>query len=219
MSFGQSSQGRPIRVAKRCGADPRVDVLVIGVIHGNEVAGVPVISRLARSVPSAGQCLWLLASVNPDGHRRAIRQNARGVDLNRNFPFDWRGGGSAFDTYFPGRARASEPETRAALAMIRAIRPDVTIWYHQHLAMTIRPPLPWRQALAERYASVSRLPVRSYPGARLHGTASSWQHAEQPQSLALVVELPAGALGASAVRRHVAAVRAVGAAASADRVG
>ena len=219
VQFGTSVQGRPIRVAKRCGANPTVDVLVVGVIHGNETAGVPVVSSLARSTPPTGQCLWLLASLNPDGQRRATRQNARGVDLNRNFPFDWMGGGMAFDTYFPGRARASEPETRAALAMVRRIRPDVTIWYHQHLTMVIRPPLPWRQALARTYEATSRLPMRSYPGGRLYGTATSWQHAEQPLSAALVVELPAGALPAAAVRRHSAAVRAVATAAGADLVG
>ncbi|MCW2920428.1 MAG: murein peptide amidase [Thermoleophilia bacterium] len=103
----------------------------------------------------------------------------------------------------------SERETRAALAMIRAIRPDVTIWYHQHRAMTVRPPLPWREALAGVYARVSGLPMRFYPGPELHGTASSWQHAELPASLALVVELPAGALDAAGVHRHVAAVRTV----------
>jgi protein MpaA len=177
-----------------------------------------VIAQLARSAPPRGICLWLLASLDPDGQRRGTRHNARGVDLNRNFPFDWRGGGRPFDTYFPGRARASEPETRAALAMIRSIRPDVTIWYHQHLDMVIRPPLPWRQALARAYERTSRLPMRSYPGGRLHGTASAWQHTEQPRSAALVVELPAGRLPAAAVRRHVAAVRAVGAAAAADAV-
>jgi protein MpaA len=216
--FGTSVQARPIRVAKRCGADARVDVLVVGVIHGNEAAGLPVVSRLARTAPPRGLCLWLLASLNPDGQRLGTRQNARGVDLNRNFPFDWRGGGSAFDTYYPGRARASEPETRAALAMIRAIHPDVTVWYHQHMNLTVRPPLPWRQALASRYASVSGVPMRTYPGGRLYGTASSWQHAEQRLSAALVVELPAGSLTAAAIRRHVAAVLAVGAAAAADGV-
>jgi protein MpaA len=218
VQFGTSVQGRPIRVAKRCGATPIVDVLVIGVIHGNETAGLPVVASLARSAPPAGQCLWLLASINPDGQRSATRHDARGVDLNRNFPFDWMGGGSPFDTYYPGPARASEPETRATLAMVRRIHPDVTIWYHQHLAMVIRPPLPWRQALASTYSSTSGLAMRDYPGGHLHGTASAWQHAEQPFSAALVVELPAGRLPSISVRRHASAVLATGAAAAADRV-
>jgi hypothetical protein len=53
--------------------------------------------------------------------------------------------------------------------------------------------------------------MRAYPGPPLFGTASSWHQAEQPRSLALVVELPAGTLPARAVVRHAAAVRLVAA--------
>lgn len=217
--YGTSHDGRVLRVLERCAPGPTtVDVLVIGAIHGNETAGRSVVRRLGQLPPPVGTCVHLLSALNPDGVARRTRQNARGVDLNRNFPFDWRGGGRAFDVFYPGRARASERETRAALAMIRTIRPDVTVWYHQHATMTIRPPLPWRIALASAYARVSRLAMREYTiGGRLHGTASSWQHAEQPMSLALVVELPAGPLDAAGVRRHTAAVRTVATLARFDR--
>ncbi len=217
-AFGVSHQGRALRVAHRCAPDATVDVLVIGAIHGNEDAGRAVVRQLGQGAPPPGVCWHLLTALNPDGVVRGTRQNARGVDLNRNFPLRWRGGGRAFDVFYPGRARASERETRAALAMIRAIRPDVTVWYHQHATMTIRPPLPWRVALASAYARVSRLAMREYTiGGPLYGTASSWQHAEQPMSLALVIELPAGSLDAREVRRHVAAVRTVATFARFDR--
>jgi protein MpaA len=216
--YGCSHGGRALRVATRCAPGATtVDVLVIGAIHGNETAGRAVVQRLAQGAPPAGTCWHLLSTLNPDGVARGTRQNARGVDLNRNFPYRWSGGGRPFDVFFPGRARASERETRAALAMVRAIRPDVTIWYHQHRTMTVRPPLPWREALAGAYARVARLPVQTYPGPELFGTASSWQHAEFPLSLALVIELPAGALDAASLRRHVAAVRTVGTLARFDR--
>ncbi len=216
--YGTSHGGRAIRVSHRCAEGATVDVLVIGAIHGNETAGRAVVRRLVQLAPPPGTCMHLLSALNPDGVAARTRQNARGVDLNRNFPFDWRGGGRAWQTFFPGRARASERETRAALAMIRDIRPDVTVWYHQHATMTIRPPLPWRIALAQAYARTSRLPMREYTlGGRLYGTASSWQHAELPQSVALVVELPAGPLDAGGVRRHANAVRAVATLARFDR--
>ena len=77
--------------------------------------------------------------------------------------------------------------------------------------------MPWRRALAGAYARVSGVAMRSYPGPELHGTASSWQHAERQQSLALVVELPAGALGPAVDGRHVAAARTVATLARFDR--
>ena len=216
-AYGTSHGGRALRVAHRCASDATVDVLVIGAMHGTETAGQAIVRRLGQGAPPPGTCWHLLSALNPDGVARGTRQNARGVDLNRNFPFRWRRGGRPFDVFYPGRARASERETLAALAMVRAIRPDVTIWYHQHRNMTVRPPLPWREALAGAYARASGVVMRTYPGPPLSGTASSWQHAELPRSLALVVELPAGALDVAAVRRHVAAVRSVGTLARFDR--
>src|SRR5688572_15770749 len=105
----------PFEVERVGDPDAPVRVLVVGSIHGNETAGHAVVRRLARTAPPAGVQLWLVESANPDGVRRGTRQNARGVDLNRNFPFRWAGGGRPFDTYYPGRAPASEPETRARM--------------------------------------------------------------------------------------------------------
>jgi protein MpaA len=216
--LGRSQGGRPITVTVRGAADATTDVLVIGVIHGNERAGVPVVRRLAHSTPPIGVRYWLVSSLNVDGAARDTRQNARGVDLNRNFPFEWVGGGGAGDTYFPGRGRASERETRIAMALVRRVHPDVTVWYHQHMNIVVKPPLPWRQRLAAIYARVTGMVVRTYPGPALHGTASAWQHAEQAHSLALVVELPAGTLRSRAVIAHALGVRRLALAARADAI-
>ena len=116
-------RGRPIVAVRRGSANAPVRVLVTGSIHGNETAGHAVIARLRAAAPPAGVQVWTVRSVNPDGVARGTRQNARGVDLNRNFPRRWRGGGRAFDTYWPGRRAASEPETRALMALARRIRP------------------------------------------------------------------------------------------------
>jgi protein MpaA len=205
--IGTTAGGTPITVTRRGRVDATIDVLVVGVIHGNETAGLAVVRRVARTAPPARVRWWLLSSLNPDGQRRAVRQNGRGVDLNRNFPFEWRGGGRPWDTYFPGRSRASERETRALQALVRRVRPDLTIWYHQHAELVDRPAGAWRVALARTYARLSGLPLRGDAFGRLYGTATSWQHDEQPRSAAFVVELPAGQLSGRSVLRHVEAVR------------
>ncbi len=100
--IGHSAQGREIR-ATRVGAEgARVNVLVVGDVHGNEPAGEAIVARLRRARPE-GVTLWLVRTGNPDGRAASTRQNARGVDLNRNFPWRWRPG--ARGTYFPGPAR------------------------------------------------------------------------------------------------------------------
>src|SRR4051794_24542996 len=132
---GHSVQGREIQ-AVRTGdpAAPRT-VLAVGDVHGDEQAGRAVIRELRRRTPPAGVQVWTVASANPDGEAHGTRQNARGVDLNRNFPHRWRGGGRPFDVYYPGARAASEPETRAMRRLIRRLRPDVTVWFHQHLRL------------------------------------------------------------------------------------
>jgi len=102
--LGTSNEGRPI-VAERYGAIGGRRVLVIGVIHGNEDDGVAIIEQLrARALPEAVE-LWLVESMNPDGQAAQIRQNANGVDLNRNFPHNWGVIGELGDSQYAGITR------------------------------------------------------------------------------------------------------------------
>ena len=57
--------------------------------------------------------LWLVESMNPDGQAAQVRQNANGVDLNRNFPYKWGPIGVPGDSQYAGTGPASEPETQA----------------------------------------------------------------------------------------------------------
>jgi N-acetylmuramoyl-L-alanine amidase len=213
--FGHSADHRPLR-AERVGEGP-VKVLVVGSIHGNETAGRAVISRLRRATPPAGVELWLVDTVNPDGVRRGTRQNARGVDLNRNFGRRWAGGGRAFDTYFPGQTAFSEPESRAVRRLVRRLHPAVTVWYHQHMRLVNLSDGVDRRVV-RAYARRVGLPARQLP--RYNGTATGWQNHTFPGTNAFVVELPAGPLRAASARRHARAVLAAApsaAAASATR--
>jgi hypothetical protein len=197
-------QGRMIRAVQQGSGPTRV--LVIGSIHGSETAGHAVVRRLRTAAPPAGIRLWTMRTVNPDGVAAGTRQNARGVDLNRNFPYRWRRGGRPFGTYYPGRRPLSEPESRAVRRLVRRIHPDVTIWYHQALRL-VDAGSGADRSLVSAYAQRAGLPVGRI--GFLPGVATRWQNRAFPGTSAFVVELPAGRLSAAAVKRHAAAVRVV----------
>ena len=88
LEIGRSVLGQPIEVIRR-GDPDGVRVLVIGVIHGDESAGLAIIDELERLDLPGDVELWLVPSMNPDGERSVRRHNANGVDLNRNFPQNW----------------------------------------------------------------------------------------------------------------------------------
>ncbi len=89
LTLGTSAQGRPI-TALRVGSDPRKLVLV-GAVHGgperNTFALATELAAHFRDNPSevpAEVSLYIIPTLNPDGLALDVRQNANGVDLNRN---------------------------------------------------------------------------------------------------------------------------------------
>ncbi len=201
--IGTSVQGRPI-VAWAFGPDSaRRKVLVVGCIHGNECAGLVITSALRRAPVPKGVQLWVVPEMNPDGTAADTRQNAHGVDLNRNFPYTWEL--TPGPTYYSGPYPTSEPETRAAMRLIWRIRPAVTIWYHQHQDLVDM--AGGDRGVARRYAQISGL--RATCLIFLPGEATRWSNHTFPGTTAFVVELPAGPVPATAVAQHVRAVRAM----------
>jgi protein MpaA len=198
--IGHSSDGREIRVTRVGAENAPVNVLVVGDVHGNEPAGEAIVARLRR-VSVDGAALWLVRTANPDGRVADSRQNARGVDLNRNFPWRWRPG--ARGTYFPGPRAGSEPETQALMRLVRRIKPQLAIYYHQHLGITVRA-AGADPAVQREYARRTGLPLRSTPDYR--GTAIGWQNHLLRDGSAFVVELRSGP---APVQRHVDAVLAL----------
>lgn len=201
--IGRSVEGRAIE-ATRLGRGDGHRVLVVGCIHGTERAGRRIVAHLRGLAGGRDVRLWLVSDLNPDGCRARTRQNARGVDLNRNFAAGWRLDGTPGDAHHSGSRPFSEPETRAARRLIRRIRPDVTIWYHQALDLVVA--VPGSSAPLRRYARLTGLPVESL-GA-IPGTAPRWQNQRWPDDDAFVVELP-DRLTRAEVSRHARAVLAI----------
>ena len=195
---GHSAAGRPIELVHVPG--PGARMLVVGCIHGNECAGMAVVRALRRSHP--GEDIWLVPTLDPDGLARGVRQNARGVDLNRNFPSGWRPFGPPWSVYAAGARPWSEPETRVARRVIERVRPRYTIWFHQHLDLV------WAygrsSAAGRRYARLSGLRYYHHPW--LAGTATNWQNHLTGGGASITVELPAGSLGARGIARQERAV-------------
>jgi N-acetylmuramoyl-L-alanine amidase len=197
--IGRSAEGRPIRAVRVGSPRARVEVLVVGAVHGSEPAGKAVVARLRRARPPRGTALWLIEDANPDGSAAGTRHNANGVDLNRNFPYRWRPQDGVYES---GPGPASEPETQAIQRFVERERPRVTLWYHQALRMVVKSS--GDAALERLYSRRSGLPRKALP--RYHGTATSWQNSTFAGDTAFVVELPGGRLTAAGVRRHGDAV-------------
>jgi protein MpaA len=198
--IGRSVHGRPI-VSFRSGAvGPVFTMLVFGSIHGDEIAGMRIVRRLIAAGAPAGAELVVVPTINPDGVAAGTRGNARGVDLNRNFPFAWRplGGGE-----YSGPRPLSEPESQAARRLILRIKPEVTIWFHQPFGLVDRPA--HNPFAARRFSQLIGLPLVKLAG-RYPGSASRWQNHRHPKNTAFVVELPSR-VSNSLVRRGSSAVR------------
>jgi protein MpaA len=193
--LGRSMEGRPIDVV-RVGNRHGIPVLVVGVIHGNETAGLAIAQALERTSPRDID-LWIVPDLNPDGVAAGTRGNAHGVDLNRNFSWRWRRMDGVYES---GPRPFSEREARIARDLILRIHPKLTIWFHQHLDMV------WASGgdrnVEKTFARVSGLPYHPMP--QLAGSAISWQNNTLKGTTAFAAELPAGP--ARNVARYVRAV-------------
>lgn len=201
--FGHSVRGRPLVAWSFGSARAHRKVLVVGCIHGNECAGLAITSRLRHQAVPRGVQLWVVPEMNPDGTAADTRQNADRVDLNRNFPWRWKR--ITNPVYNSGPRPDSEPETRAAIRLVRRIRPAVTIWYHQHMDLVDE--AGGDRGVARRYARIAGL--RATCLTFLSGVETGWSNHTFPGTTSFVVELPAGPVGPGALARHLRAVRAM----------
>lgn len=151
-AIGRSVEGRPLRLA-RVGHGPR-RVLWIGGIHGDEREGKIATQELPYAfldVPGATSevTLTILEDVNPDGAVADTRGNARGIDLNRNYPAKNFLAGPNF-----GRTPLDQPEAKALHDLILDERPHLVIvahaWRGDHFINFDGPALDEAELFAQR---------------------------------------------------------------------
>jgi protein MpaA len=165
--IGTSIEGRPLE-AYRMGAKGGAVVVVIGVIHGDEDAGLLITDELLRMRAPSGVELWVVPTINPDGTAADQRGNANLVDLNRNFPYAWAPMGKPGYWQFSGSKRASEPETKAIVRFMREIKPELGIWYHQDLNM-ISPGTGFEGQVRAQYSRLTGIPLKRITGGTYTG--------------------------------------------------
>jgi protein MpaA len=128
--IGHSVKGRPLRAFELGERSAEVTAVIVGRQHGDEPAGETILESLRDGAPIKGIHLWVVPRANPDGAIRGTRQNARGVDLNRNWPRRWQRVTGYYDS---GRKPASEPETRGLKRFLNRVDPRYVVNIHTPL--------------------------------------------------------------------------------------
>ncbi len=202
LAVGRSVKHRLIRGWEIGDPGSRRRIMVVGCVHGDEPAGEAITRRLRTVEAPAGTALLVVDQFNPDGCAAGTRQNAHGVDLNRNSPWHWQPLDRPGGTFYSGPRPLSEPESRAIVGFVRRFHPAISIWYHQHARLVDASGGDPR--IERSYARMVGLPFRRF--GVFPGSITSWQNSAYRADTAFVVELPARRLSSKDVGRHVRAV-------------
>lgn len=197
-TLATTALGTPIERWSWHPPDATVHVAVIAGIHGNEPITRPLATAMRVARRPDRLALTILPSANPDGWSAGTRENGRGVDLNRNFPWLW-GRDNA------GEAPGSEAETQAIMALIVDERPDLVVWIHQPLGYV--GPLPGcPEHFAQLWADAAGVRVRR--GIRHRGGGETWA-AEVARVRSMLVEVTSWGTDPQLVADHVRGVEAL----------
>jgi hypothetical protein len=174
--IGRSRSGLPIEgVRISSAASPAASWRILGAHHGDELPSGEVALAFAEHLVRqhgvdeeltgllSRDAIWVFPHINPDGVAQASRYNAAGVDLNRNYGYQWNEA-----AYRPGDAPFSEPESRAVRGL-SAWNPFMAglslhagasnlgwVWNH---TTTASPDASLVQTMAEAYAHTCTAPA------------------------------------------------------------
>jgi protein MpaA len=150
-------------------------------IHGEEPETTFALSRALRHLSEPSPHCAVVLAANPDGLVRGTRGNARGVELNRNFPVcDWQPEPVPHRSTMedprdvllsPGPHPGSEPETKALIGLIDELKPATVIALHSPLACIDDPK---RSPLGQWLAEGTGLPLVEDVGYPTPGSFGSW---------------------------------------------
>jgi len=163
-------------------------VLIIGVVHGDEPQGKYLIdkyliSRWEQSENIGGKLF--IPCLNPDGLQQNTRRNANEVDINRNFPTkNWGqnlGDNATCDdertSYYGGKSPASEIETRFVIDVIERYKPSLIITLHApYKVVNYDGPA---QDVAEKISDIIKYPVEASIGYPTPGSFGTWAGVER----------------------------------------
>lgn len=164
-------------------------VLLLGAIHGDEPMSHRLLEGFAADLQAnpdwaAGRRVVVATPLNPDGLARGTRTNARGVDLNRNFPAkSWRKGDAR------GDAPLSEPESRLVAHLVERYAPVAVVSVHAPFRC-----VNWdgpAEGLAQAMADRSGYPLRASIGYPTPGSLGAWLGGDRQVPI-VTLELPRG---------------------------
>ena len=170
--IGKSDGDLPI-IAEHWGPTSGLQVLVVGQVHGDECASALLVNEF-RQKPPENYGLWLIPTLNPEGHFRGTRTNGSGLDINRD-----------------GLVQ-SAPETKALMAFTELVTPDLTVYLHS--------PLNWigyfngslAKSVGSQLVSALGMDVLYTSGTNPPESAFLWQgqNAVVPGQQSILIEMP-----------------------------
>lgn len=215
--YGYSVQGRAL-VAYSFGSSGPL-TMYVGAIHGNESSSSGLMKAWVDDLEAnpdlyGGKQIVVVPTINPDGVAAGSRTNARGVNLNRNFPTDgWVKDINDTDGYHEGGGGLeplSEPEAKALANLTTSLRPRLLLSFHAIGSLVTGDPGGYSASYAAKYASM--VGYRDATGQSgtfdydVTGAYEDWTYSKQGIP-SMVIEL--GSYGYYNFSYHQAALRAM----------